>query len=274
MNGPPSCDLFCPTPTTALVAEVLGPRSRSPESDDEDDEADLTELKQKFCAVVKKGCQLTPSVSSQPINYQNFQGGGTPILDGRYRLYPNPVGVPVELIHPAFAQFRALAADTSALPPEDVIRLTYQLMVAVSQISTDEAPRQEFTRGILTQILSYGFTQTVDPSLDHVCLYSCAEEPLGVAAPGVVAEEAEMGTDGEASVRGSFSYLSHWTNSDNKALMKACCCPSFIVSLSGPWVAILGAVFTSNVVVHRLTDYIWLGNSRAIDNDYFRLHVS
>lgn len=29
----------------------------------------------------------------------------------------------------------------------------------------------------------------------------------------------------------------------------------------------MGAIFTSNIIVHRLTDYIWLGHSRAIDDD-------
>ncbi|KAI3612074.1 proteinkinasesubdomain-containingproteinPKL/ccin9 [Moniliophthora roreri] len=261
---------------TALVAEVVEPISTQSHAEGDEGDGDeatdtLTELKKNFTAVIKEGCKLTPSVSSQPVNYKNIQSGAAPILDGRYGLQPNPIGVPVEIIHPAFAQFRALAADMSVQLPEDIVRLTAQLMVSASQISTIEAPRQEFTRGILTKLLSYGFTQTVNlnkTSSDHTCLYNRTEEPLGVAAPGVVEEKAEMGTSGEASVQGSFSFLQHWTDPNNKALTMACCCPSFIISISGPWVVVLGAVITSHVVVHRLTDYIWLGNSRAIDDDH------
>ena len=42
-------------------------------------------------------------------------------------------------------------------------------------------------------------------------------------------------------------------------LRNATNCPTFIIAISGPWIAILGAVFTDGVIVQRLTDYVWVG---------------
>lgn len=54
--------------------------------------------------------------------------------------------------------------------------------------------------------------------------------------------------------------------------MSACCAPSFIIALSGPWVTVLGAIFTTRAIVQRLTDYIWVGHARDLDDAHaFRL---
>jgi hypothetical protein len=42
------------------------------------------------------------------------------------------------------------------------------------------------------------------------------------------------------------------------------CCPTFLIATNGPWITILGAVFTDRVVVQRLTDFLWLGVDTAI----------
>jgi serine/threonine protein kinase len=42
-------------------------------------------------------------------------------------------------------------------------------------------------------------------------------------------------------------------------------CPTFIVSIAGPWISISGAVLTSHSTVQRLTDFIWLGRARAYE---------
>lgn len=49
-------------------------------------------------------------------------------------------------------------------------------------------------------------------------------------------------------------------------LASACCAPSFITALSGPWVIVLGAIFTTRAIVQRLTDYIWVGHARELDD--------
>jgi serine/threonine protein kinase len=42
-------------------------------------------------------------------------------------------------------------------------------------------------------------------------------------------------------------------------LRNATNCPTFIVAISGPWIAILGTVFTDGLIVQHLTDYVWAG---------------
>ncbi|KAF8591615.1 hypothetical protein K439DRAFT_776432 [Ramaria rubella] len=46
----------------------------------------------------------------------------------------------------------------------------------------------------------------------------------------------------------------------------ACLCPSFCIGIAGPWICVLGAVLTDNVIVQPLTDYIWL------DYDFTKLY--
>ncbi|KAJ8469713.1 hypothetical protein ONZ45_g16799 [Pleurotus djamor] len=43
------------------------------------------------------------------------------------------------------------------------------------------------------------------------------------------------------------------------ALLNASPCPSFLIGLAGPWITILGAVFTTHVIAQRLTGYEWHG---------------
>ena len=38
-----------------------------------------------------------------------------------------------------------------------------------------------------------------------------------------------------------------------------------IVSVAGPWLVVLSAIITFYVLVHQLTDYIWLGGGRAVE---------
>ncbi|OBZ65540.1 hypothetical protein A0H81_14478 [Grifola frondosa] len=42
-------------------------------------------------------------------------------------------------------------------------------------------------------------------------------------------------------------------------ILNACCCPSFVISIAGPWMCVLGATFVNSVIVQPLTDYISLG---------------
>uniref|UniRef100_A0A0W0FWL1 Uncharacterized protein n=1 Tax=Moniliophthora roreri TaxID=221103 RepID=A0A0W0FWL1_MONRR len=209
-----------------LVAEVVEEGSPQPQTEGDEGDGDeardmLTGLKKNFTGtpVIKEGFKFTPSFSSQPVNYKNIQDGAAPIPDGRYRWNLNPLGVPVEIIHPAFAQFRALAADTSLPLPEDIARFTAQLTVSAPQVSINEAPRQEHIRRFLNRILSYDIIQALDRNetlSDLVWLYSRTEEPLGVAAAGIIVEDAELGTSGEGSVQGSFAFLQHRADPGNR----------------------------------------------------------
>ncbi|KJA15092.1 hypothetical protein HYPSUDRAFT_72261 [Hypholoma sublateritium FD-334 SS-4] len=202
--------------------------------------------------------------------YFQHQNGISPLIDGRYATVPIAGAIPVELYHPAFAQFLGIVGDKEFHPPEALVRSTVRFLSNVSQIATSENSRQQSTRNMLAELLGHPVFQTVHrngSSADHVIQYQCAGGSIvGSAALAVIEEKAELGTSGEPSVQGSFSYLQHFKY--EKALKSACFCPSFIIALAGPWVTILGAIFTSRPIFQRLTDYIWLGGGRVIDDGH------
>ncbi|KAJ2913993.1 hypothetical protein MD484_g6412, partial [Candolleomyces efflorescens] len=253
-----------------LVAEILEsvqPQERA----DHDARGDvLTRMRKRLRTTVTASKTATPSVSSKPSQYYDFQGGVAPIIDGRYCSTQNTVGLPVEIYHPAFSHFVAVSRDETVEPPQDILDFTIKLMNAASRVATNEVSRQPTTRGLLSKILNFTVIQTVllnKSSSDHIVLYTReGSTMLGAAALAVIEEKGEQGTSGEGSVQGSFSYLQHWIETGQKDLMAASFCPSFIISIAGPWLVVLGAVLTSNAVVQRLTDYVWLGHSRVIDD--------
>jgi len=48
-----------------------------------------------------------------------------------------------------------------------------------------------------------------------------------------------------------------------------CCCPTFIIAGSGPYLCILGAIITDKLIVQRLTPGLdWLGLARSFEDDH------
>ncbi|KAK0458356.1 uncharacterized protein EV420DRAFT_394133 [Desarmillaria tabescens] len=215
---------------------------------------------------------MAPSENAKSTNYFDHQGGVTPILDGRYGLRRTPIPPPIELYNCVFASFQAYIRDESLNIPAQVVQLTAEVMRTVSQISPDESARQSPTRNILSKLLNSPVFQNIDPNnMNSAYILQFQRRSPPIVAAGVICEEkAELGWDGEGSVQGSFSYAQYWTQKDiqREHIFKACCCPSFIISIAGPWIVILGAVFRTLPIVQRLTDYLWLGNSRANDDDH------
>ncbi|RDX41429.1 hypothetical protein OH76DRAFT_1449674 [Lentinus brumalis] len=258
---------------TTLVAEVPKPEpiEESVDAAEHADEAQdvLTKLKEGFRKVRQLGPSGTPSRNCQPKHYYDYQCGTFPILDGRYGSRPTTIAPPVEDFHYAFAQFKAECRDEQIQPPEEFVRQVVELMDAVSKIKTDEVPRQATTRSLLSNLLSASFGQLVNSnktSADHVHSYSRERPPLGLAGVAIVEEKAELGSSGDGSVQGSFSYSQHWMTGSQTALLDSCFCPSFVIAVAGAYIVICGAIFTGHVIVHRLTDYIWLANSRLNDD--------
>ncbi|KAJ2913992.1 hypothetical protein MD484_g6413, partial [Candolleomyces efflorescens] len=276
-----SFEYFCKVESTrgkaraVLVAEILESVELPAKSDEHIAELGelgdvLTQMRIRLRNTIIFSRNAAPSVLSKPVEYHEFQGGVAPILDGRYCRTQSTVGPPVEIYHPAFAHFIAVSRDEAIEPPQDILDSTIKLMNASSRIVTSEGGRQPTTHDLLMKILNSTATQTApfnisssDDTVEHI-----REGPTlpGAAALVVIEERGELGTSGEGSVQGSFSYLQHWTDPELKDLMEASFCPSFIISIAGPWLVVLGAVLTSNAVVQRLTNYVWLGHSRVIDD--------
>ncbi|PBK86629.1 hypothetical protein ARMGADRAFT_1035486 [Armillaria gallica] len=194
------------------------------------------------------------------------------VLDGRYNAAKDQqtIAPPIELFHPVFAQFCAKLADTEMVIPEDIIRDTASLMHSSSVIHISKQPRTQESHTLLSKILKQSFLHPTDlyhPSADIALGGNTAVDETAAV---VIAEEmSELGAGGsEPSVQGFFSSIKFWVDATHQKIREGCCCPSFIVGLAGPWLIIAGAVFTSKVIVQRPTDYLWLGNSHANDDDH------
>ncbi|KAK0478790.1 hypothetical protein IW261DRAFT_1480823 [Armillaria novae-zelandiae] len=257
-------DMFCDELTDAeLVCDVLPMSDKHQETHCElTEQHDIVgELNKKHDVAVKNvRSGMTPSQSCRSRNYFIHQGGVTPILDGRYGLQGTSIPPPIELYHHIFASFRAGIRDESLQIPAQTVQFTAELMRSTSQIATNESARQSPTRNLLNPNKT---------NSDHILQFQRRSPPM-VAAGVICEEKAELGWNGEGSVQGSFSYAQYWTQKDiqREPFFKASCCPSFIVSIAGPWIVVLGAIFPTLPIVQRLTDYLWLGNSRANDDDH------
>ncbi|KAG7440396.1 uncharacterized protein BT62DRAFT_938068 [Guyanagaster necrorhizus] len=185
----------------------------------------------------------------------------------------------------AFGRYQSLLRSksiTASLLPSMLAfaMITAELMRTASRISTNEFARQGPTRNILSQLLNRPFFQEFNlnkKNSDHI-VQSKRTSPPTLAAGVICEEKAELGWSGEGSIQGSFSYAQYWTLKDTQVcdlssvhlhadlsllqhehFFKACCCPSFIISIAGPWIVTLGAVFTTQPI---------LGNGRANDDDH------
>ncbi|PCH37406.1 hypothetical protein WOLCODRAFT_84409 [Wolfiporia cocos MD-104 SS10] len=204
------------------------------------------------------------------MNYHTHQSGIFAILDGRYGDSPNTIAPPVEIYHPVFASFVAEDRDDTLGLPTDFVQKVAKLLRTVSQIATIERSREATTRSLLSDLLNLTIVQMVNrnsTSADYIVTYHRGSQPLGAAAIAIVEEKDELGSSGDASVQGSLAFIEHWTDSNQDALRAACFCPSFVIAVAGSWIVICGAVLTSSAIVHHLTDYIWLGHSRTVDDD-------
>ncbi|PBK86627.1 hypothetical protein ARMGADRAFT_1066525 [Armillaria gallica] len=258
---------------THIVIEIPPPAARARPILPEEETDFVGALAKKYESVVagtNKG--KSPPASAQPDSYNAHQGKSLAILDGRYNAASDQqtIAPPIELYHPVFAQFRAKLTDTEIVIPEDIVRDTASLMRSSSAIHVSEQPRTQQSHTLLSKILKQSFLHPADlyhPSADiALCGNTAVDETAAVV---IVEEMSELGAGGsEPCVQGSFSYIKFWVDATHQKIREGCCCPSFIVGLAGPWLIIAGAVFTSKVIVQRPTDYLWLGNSHANDDDH------
>ncbi|OCH87550.1 hypothetical protein OBBRIDRAFT_796088 [Obba rivulosa] len=73
--------------------------------------------------------------------------------------------------------------------------------------------------------------------------------------------ENEIGSRAcDPNARADFVYRKWWSSDSAAMLRKACCCPSFTMTIAGPHLTIRGAIFTDTFVAQPLTETLWLAN--------------
>ncbi|KAF8595571.1 hypothetical protein BDV93DRAFT_574716 [Ceratobasidium sp. AG-I] len=189
------------------------------------------------------------------IEQQTMQKGKIAILDGRPF---NNTGLPIQLYHDVFERFTNGINGAETLSPS-VYAMTERFLENAQAIY----PREEDRHGIAFQ----DFEECFDIAFVKEEVEKCkADGVIKAAKQGVKAycailelkNEIGIGSS-DPSVQASQAYAKYWSERQKRDLRMICCCPSLIITIAGPWMCILGAVYLDRVVVQPLTEFLWLG---------------
>ncbi|KAI9435035.1 hypothetical protein H4582DRAFT_1817874 [Lactarius indigo] len=76
----------------------------------------------------------------------------------------------------------------------------------------------------------------------------------------------------DPTTRVSLSMRRSWIHKSVEDIRQRCCCPTFLVVARGPWLSVLGSVFTDKIIVQHLTDMEWMVlSSTEEDNRVYRI---
>ncbi|KAG1848834.1 hypothetical protein C8R48DRAFT_641478 [Suillus tomentosus] len=214
-----------------------------------------------------------PSAAAKSKEYFNIQGGPRRLCDGRYA-YDTPADTtapPIELFNPAFAYFSSKAFDPEYVVPDLVLCDVQNLMPTFAAIHPSEKDRKVNITPLLEKVIQQTFLHTKSRQggyiHDTVAVHVHGHIPIHLV---VVEEKNEVGDGGsDPSVQASFSFVHLTHDLQYTELRSKCNCPTFLVAHAGPWLAVLGAVFTDKYIVQRLTDFIWIPARSALDDDQF-----
>ncbi|KAF8965900.1 hypothetical protein BDZ97DRAFT_1729574 [Flammula alnicola] len=210
----------------------------------------------------------SPSVGAKSEEYASIQTNvNEAIHDGRDPSHSpfSTVAPPVQIFHPIFDQFIQLVSDPSVQPTNDEVRQAQELMHLLSAIGTQEPNRSSVIRANtkLMEILQVDVRpepHTDGTSTDcgiQVLLVNNIRIPLFI-----MVLNRELGDAGcDPSTQAGLTMRRSWIQKDRKGIRDKCCCPTLMLVGGGPWLGVLGGVFTDQIIVQRLTDLMWVGHS-------------
>ncbi|KAH9062330.1 hypothetical protein EDB87DRAFT_1559239 [Lactarius vividus] len=182
---------------------------------------------------------------------------GRTVLDSLSTISP-----PVTIFHTIFDEFISSVNDPNTHPTADDLKHVYEFMSIVSDISESE---KTYSNGLL-------------PQLRRILKADVRQEqsPDGTRPDGVITLQTnncrityfflelkrEIGGGGcDPTTQVGLSMRRFWIDDSTKDIREKCCCPTFLVGAGGPWLSVLGAVFTDKFIVQRLTDMKWMALS-------------
>ncbi|KAG9078891.1 hypothetical protein FS749_009054 [Ceratobasidium sp. UAMH 11750] len=200
-------------------------------------------------AFVKGLSSQNLATAAEPKNFLQQQATTNYIRNGRPATRTGP---PIVLYHPVFGRFLSNLRSTAPISPTIYAQTTRYFTVSQELYETEFGQRPTPT--------------TRDQSSQEglqVLLGSFMSEHDGACL--IVTEmKNEIGTgDSDPSIQAAQSYSRYWGDPKRQALLDQCCCPSLLVAIAGPWMAILGAVFLDRPVVQPLTHFLWIGHDPA-----------
>ncbi|TDL19319.1 hypothetical protein BD410DRAFT_727414 [Rickenella mellea] len=81
--------------------------------------------------------------------------------------------------------------------------------------------------------------------------------------PLVIIElKKELGEGGcDPTTQAGLSMKRYWIPAERQPIRERCCCPTLMLAGGGPWLGVLGGVFTDRFIVQRLTPMEWFAHS-------------
>ncbi|KAJ6623672.1 hypothetical protein B0H10DRAFT_1943751 [Mycena sp. CBHHK59/15] len=247
---------------------VLDRRLEPSEPDPEGEDA-VSDMIERYNTLRQKAQgSKPPSTLAKSTEYKTWQRGECPIYDGRYHSNTPTatVGPPVELYYAGFAKFIDDSCPNSPLDiPDTFVCEVAKFMHAVAGIYRDEPAFSAVVTPLLQGILGRGILRIANSDLTSPDAAVLSDQLKILALAEYKRELGEGRCD--ASTQASLSVVRYWTQPEKKRAAALTCCPTYVVALGGPWLAVLGAVITSRCIVQRFTDFMWLGPRNALLND-------
>ncbi|CAG8531330.1 11009_t:CDS:2 [Paraglomus brasilianum] len=73
----------------------------------------------------------------------------------------------------------------------------------------------------------------------------------------ILAMKNEIGRGrSDPTIQAALSYAKYWAQPQRKHVRASCCCPSLLLAIAGPWVCVLGGIYTTKPVISPITDFI------------------
>ncbi|KAG8924840.1 hypothetical protein FRC02_010152 [Tulasnella sp. 418] len=200
---------------------------------------------------------MAPSSAAQTRNFRRLQtdAKGKAILCGRPH---TNTGLPIEIYHPAFGQFQKDVRDTTRpLDPIDIQR-THDFMIESTSFHKNKQDRTYALKGLLGSLLEFPIGDHINRDNTHADGVIKLAVPSGACAFLLIIEMKNEIGEGNSDPfhQGALSYRRSWCFQD---FYKRSCCPTFILSIAGPWICISGGILLDKVVVQPLTKYEWTG---------------
>ncbi|KAL5632279.1 hypothetical protein ACGC1H_000325 [Rhizoctonia solani] len=238
-------------------AVAIQPREESGKPDSEPS-SQLEQLEARQDEIAEE-YRETSAVSSTHFDHFPWQQieGDTPIYNGRP---VNRTASPIELFHPAFDMFASRLEQTENLSPSQY-KAVEELMFCSQDFHSGDSSRWSTIKGLVADAIHYQVDQDKTLHNESGGVVVLTDEESGHKPYGALIEVAdEIGTGNfDPSIKGAHSYARCWSQEQMSRFRQATPCPSLIISIVGPWLCVLGAVYLEHVVVQPLTDYIWLG---------------
>ncbi|KAG6914878.1 hypothetical protein DXG01_014771 [Tephrocybe rancida] len=188
-----------------------------------------------------------------------------PVLNGRPL---HNYGPPVGLFHPVFNSFQAAMTSSERFYADDAgtystIRALFR---AFADIYTTKEQRTNAINEHLNSLLGTEFVVVDAPGVksDGVIIHPCGPH---YAYTVLREDKNEIGTgNSDPYNQASLAYRKYWAQRSYDVIRSNSYCPSIILSIAGPWLCVLGAVYLEQVVIQPLTDYLWLGGDHFNDD--------